>query len=222
MSIEALVTTFVLGVAAAASPCLLPLYPGYLAYLAAGPSRPGSGRASMLLGIVVVAGVLTAIMVVGLVVSALAMPLSEVLAIVVPATTMVLVTLGLVMLAGRNPFARLASIRIPVVRRHPAAQAFTYGLAMGPVAIPCAGPFFVALLAISVGIGDTGARIGSFIVFGLGFGLPLIVLAAIGAARGQAVARTIARHHDIVVRVAGALLIVAALAEPIRLATTAT
>jgi cytochrome c-type biogenesis protein len=174
----------------------------------------------MLLGLLVVAGVLTAIISVGLLVAAIAVPLTDVLAFVVPATTVVLVALGLLMIAGRNPFARLATIRVPVVRDHPAGQAFVYGLVMGPVAIPCAGPFFVALLAISVGFVDTGARIGSFVAFGLGFGLPLIVLAALGAARGQAVARAIARRHDLVVRIAGVLLIVAAFAEPIRLAMT--
>lgn len=221
MSAEALATTFLLGVAAATSPCLLPLYPGFLAYLAAtGEEEPAGvrGRGAVLLGLVVVAGVLTAVIAAGLLVSALAVPLGDVLAIVVPATTVVLVVLGLLMIAGRNPFARLATMPVPVVRDHPAGQAYVYGLVMGPVAIPCSGPFFVALLAISVGLLDTGARIGSFVVFGLGFGLPLIILAALGAARGQAVARAIARRHDVVVRVAGVLLIVAAFAEPIRLA----
>ena len=47
-----------------------------------------------------------------------------------------------------------------------------------------------------------------------------LLLAALGAIRGQALARAIARHHDVVLRVAGALLIVAAFAEPIRLAFT--
>jgi hypothetical protein len=36
------------------------------------------------------------------------------------------------------------------------------------------------------------------------------------------VARAIARHHDVFVRVAGALLIVAAFAEPIRIAMAST
>ena len=151
--------------------------------------------------------------------SALALPLAGFLAVVVPATTVILVGLGLLMLAGRNPFARVASVQVPVIR-HPAGQAYVYGLLMGPVAIPCAGPFLIALLAISVGIVDASARVGSFLVFGLGFTLPLILLAALGAIRGQALARAIARHHEVVLRVAGALLIVAAFAEPIRLAFT--
>lgn len=211
---DTLLAPFLLGMGTAASPCLLPLYPGFIAYLAGGGSAAGRGTA--ILGLAVVAGVLTAVISVGVVVSLLAVPLSGLLGLLVPLTTVVLVALGLVLLAGRNPFARLASVRVPVVR-HPGAQAYVYGVMLGPVAIPCSGPFLVALLAISVGVADAGARIGTFVVFGLGFGLPLIILSLVGAARGQAFARWVAARHDILLRVAGALLIVAAFAEPVRI-----
>lgn len=214
MSIETLVTSFVLGVGAASSPCLLPLYPGFLAYLAGGASG-GRRTPPFLLALLVVTGVLTTVVVLALVVSALAVSLSTVLAALVPVTAIVLTVLGIVMLAGRNPFARLASVRVPVVR-HPLGQAFVYGLLMGPVAVPCSGPFLVALLGISIGITDGGARLLSFIVFGIGFCLPLLVLAAIGTVRGQALARWLVVRQGIVLRVSGALLILAALAEPLR------
>ncbi len=220
MPIDAVLTSFLLGLGSAASPCLLPLYPGFLAYLAGNRGEPGRTRSPALLGLTIVAGVITAVTVAALVVGAVAIPFTAVLSILVPATTAVLVVLGLAMLGGRNPFAALATIRVPVIR-NPVGQAYVYGLLLGPVAIPCAGPFLVALLAISVGLADAGARIGSFFVFGIGFCLPLIGLAMVGAARGQAVARAIARRHGVVLRLAGALLIVAAFAEPIRLALAA-
>jgi len=92
-------------------------------------------------------------------------------------------------------------------------QAYAYGLLLGPIALPCSGPFLVALLAISVGIVDGVARVGSFVVFGLGFGLPLVAVAAIGEARGRALSRLLARHHDAVLRAAGMLVLVTALYE---------
>jgi cytochrome c biogenesis protein CcdA len=46
-----------------------------------------------------------------------------------------------------------------------------------------------------------------------GFGLPLVALGAVGATRGQAISRMIARHHLAVLRVAGVFLIVTALYE---------
>ncbi|MDP8905108.1 MAG: hypothetical protein M3N29_07315 [Chloroflexota bacterium] len=213
---ETLLSSFVLGVASAASPCLLPLYPAFLAMLVGRQQATGSARAPALYGLLVVLGVVTALIVVGAIVTAVAISLASVLALLVPLTTVVLIILGLLMLAGVNPFARLASIRMPLVRQ-PLGQAYVYGLAFGPVALPCAGPFVVALLAISIGITETATRMLSFIVFGIGFGLPLIGLSLVGAVRACAIATWLARHHTALMRAAGALLIIAAFAEPVRL-----
>ncbi len=211
-TMETLAATFLLGLGSAASPCLLPLYPGFIAYLAGtGADRRGRPMAA-LLGLSVLAGLLTTMVVVGVALSVLALPFGDLLRWSVPAATIVLVGLGLVLLAGRNPFDRLAGVRVPVIR-NPLGQAYAYGLLVGPVALPCAGPFLVALLAISVGLGDAVARVGSFVVYGLGFGLPLVALGAVGAARGQAISRTVVRHHLAVLRITGVLLIVTALYE---------
>jgi cytochrome c biogenesis protein CcdA len=65
------------------------------------------------------------------------------------------------------------------------------------------------LLAISTGATDTLAQIGRFFVFGLGFGLPLVGLSLLAAARGQALVRWVLARHDTLERVAGVLLIAA-------------
>jgi cytochrome c-type biogenesis protein len=213
---EAFATSFVLGFASAASPCLLPLYPAFLAMLVGRGEATGSARAPALFGLVVVLGVVTALIIVGALVVALSVSLGSLLAYIVPATTVVLVALGLLMLSGRNPFARMASVRMPVIRR-PLGQAYVYGLLFGPVALPCAGPFVVALLAISIGVAETAARMAGFVAFGVGFGLPLIGLSLIGAVRARTITAWLARHHTGLMRIAGALLIVAAFAEPLRL-----
>ena len=206
---ETLVATFLLGVGSAASPCLLPLYPGFIAYVAGtGADGPRRGVAAFL-GLAVLAGVLTTMVLVGAALAIIAAPFGDVLRWSVPVTTVLLVGLGLMLFAGRNPFARVATVRAPVVR-NPLAQSFVHGLLLGPIALPCAGPFLVALLAISIGLADVVARVGSFVVYGLGFGLPLVALAALGAVRGGAIARAFAQHHLAVLRIAGVLVIVTA------------
>ncbi len=209
---ETLAATFLLGLGSAASPCLLPLYPGFIAYLAGTGAGERRRLGAALLGLAVLAGLLTTMVTIGVLLSLLALPFGDVLRWSIPGATAVLIVLGVALLAGRNPFDRLAGVRVPVVR-NPLAQAYVYGLLVGPVALPCAGPFLVALLAISVGLADGLTRVGSFVVYGLGFGLPLVALAAIGAARGQALSRVLARHHRAVLRAAGALLVVTALYE---------
>lgn len=212
---ESLLATFVLGLGSAASPCLLPLYPGFIAYLAGARSAHTPGTVNehpaiqALLGLAVLLGVLATMLVAGIGLTVLALPFGDAVRLTTPAATVVLIVLGILLVAGRNPFAALASMRVPRVS-NPLGQAFVYGALVGPVALPCAGPFLVALLAISVGITDTLSRIGSFVSYGLGFGLPLVALAAVGAARGQTVSRAIGRYHGWILRVAGVALIATA------------
>lgn len=208
---EALIGSFWLGVGAAASPCLLPLYPTFLAMLAGRRGDDTRGRWAFL-GLAVVLGVVTALTLVGLAVTAVSVSLSGVLSWVVPLSTLLLVILGVLLILGRNPFAVLTTVRMPVIR-HPLAQAYVYGLLYGPVALPCAGPFIVALLAISIGLEETTARVGTFVAFGLGMGAPLIVISLLGATRARSLTTWLTRHHLAIGRVAGVLLIVAALAE---------
>lgn len=213
---EALLSSFVLGFASAASPCLLPLYPAFLGLLVGRQSTGRAVRSPALYGLVVVLGVVSALILVGAAVITLSVSLGSLLTFLVPITTIVLVVLGLSMLAGRNPFARMATVRMPVIRQ-PLGQAYVYGLLFGPVALPCAGPFVVALLAISIGVAEIAARMLGFVAFGIGFGLPLIGLSLLSAARAQHLASWLGRHHRPLMRISGALLIVAAFAEPVRL-----
>jgi cytochrome c-type biogenesis protein len=212
--VEALVSSFFLGLASAASPCLLPLYPTLLAMLAT--RREDDSRAGWaFLGFAVVLGVVTALTLVGLAVTAVSASLSSLLTWIVPLSTVLLVILGALLILGRNPFTALTTIPMPVIR-HPLAQAYVYGLLFGPVALPCAGPFLVALLAISIGVEETAGRMLTFIAFGLGMGAPLIVISLLGAGQARGLTSWLTRHHVAIGRVAGVLLIAAAFAEPIR------
>ncbi len=73
---------------------------------------------------------------------------------------------------------------VPVVA-NPFRQAYVYGLMLGPIALPCAGPFLVSLLGISLGVADAVGKVGTFLVFGLGFGLPLVILSLVAGVRSR-------------------------------------
>lgn len=206
---ETLVLNFSLGLASAASPCLLPLYPGFLAYLAGNAGSLRGRRATGLLGLFVLGGVLTAMILVGVVLTVLAVPLGNVLGYLIPLIIATLAILGVLLLAGINPFARLATVRIPIVT-NPFAQAFVYGLLLGPLALPCAGAFLVAIFATSLGVADAATRLIGFAAYGLGFGLPLVALSLLAGARAAEVARFIARHHRVIEVVSGVVLLAAA------------
>ena len=202
-----LVEAFGLGLLSAATPCLLPLYPAFIAYLAANATALAGRRAAAFLGVVILAGVLTTMIVAGIVITLLALPLGAVLVWLVPIADALVIALGFGLLVGWNPFARLPGLRVPV-HGSPFGQAFLYGVLLGPLALPCAGAFLVALLAISTDVVDAGLRVATFIAFGLGFGLPLVGLSFASAVGRQGLVRSIVAHHASIDRVAGVVLIV--------------
>jgi cytochrome c-type biogenesis protein len=204
-----LVAVFGAGLASAASPCLLPLYPGFIAYLAANAGSLAGRRATGLLGLLVLAGVLSTMVVIGIGLLAISAPVGQLGVYLVPVIDGFLIVLGLLLIAGRNPFERLPGMRVPLIG-NPYGQAYLYGVLLGPLALPCAGPFLVALLALSVGFGDALARLGTFIVFGLGFGLPLVVLSLLAGARQRSVVSLVVAHHRAIELAAGVLLILVA------------
>jgi cytochrome c-type biogenesis protein len=207
-----LAAVFAAGLASAASPCLLPLYPGFLAYLAANAGALSGRRASGLLGLLVLAGLLSTMVVIGLLLFLVAIPIGRVASYLVPVIDGVLIVLGVLLLTGRNPFNRLPGMRVPLVA-NPYGQAYAYGVMLGPIALPCAGPFLAALLAVSVGIGDAAAQIGTFLVFGLGFGLPLVILSLLASSRQREVVRAVVSHHRPIEIVSGLVLIAVALVD---------
>jgi cytochrome c-type biogenesis protein len=200
------------GLLSAASPCLLPLYPGFIAYLSSNARSLEGRRGTGLLGLLVLAGVLTTMTVVGGVLAIAAVPTSRLLAYATPVVDGLLIVLGLLLLAGRNPFERLPGMRVPVVA-DPYRQAYVYGVLLGPLALPCAGPFLVSLLGISLGIVDAAGKIATFLIFGLGFGLPLVVLSLLTGVRSQQIVRWIVAHHRAVEVIAGVLLIAVAIVD---------
>jgi cytochrome c-type biogenesis protein len=204
---DPVIQAFGLGVLSAASPCLLPLYPGFIAYLAANSPILRGRAAAGLLGMAVLAGVLTTTIAFGLVVTAVAISVGSLLAVLVPVADVVLIALGTLLILGRHPFERVPGLRVPVAG-NPYRQAVLYGTLLGPLALPCAGPFIVALFAISLGVGDLASRVVRSISYGLGFGLPLVVLSLVAAARGQSLIRAIVARYGLVDRLAGFALVV--------------
>ena len=202
-------TAFSIGLLAATSPCVLPLYPGVFAYLSE-QSRtiPGSGR--RLIGPAILAGVLTMMLALGAITVAFSIALGRVLALLVPVALGVILLMGLAMLVGRNPFQRLPTIRIRGTR-WPLLNAYAYGLLYGPIALPCCGPLVVAIFALSATVGEALASLWVFLWFGLGLGAPLLLLALVPDSLQRRLTRLSARHGRTMEVIGGLLLIVVAI-----------
>lgn len=203
MEISDLFTSFSLGLLATTSPCLLPLYPGFLAYLSA--SQPNAGKRP-LLGLFVLLGVLTMMVALGFAFSLLSLSIGNALSVLVPLSDGLLLLLGVLLLLGRNPFKRLPQIHSPLVS-HPLVNAFLYGLLYGPIALPCSGPLVLGIFAFSISAAEVSSKLLLFLVFGLGFGSPLLALSFLSRAVQRRLTRSVSIHARWVNLATGVLMI---------------
>jgi cytochrome c-type biogenesis protein len=198
-------TSFAFGLLATMSPCVLPLYPGFLAYLS-GQAETANGRLRYFLGLFVLGGVLTSMLTLGAVMAALSVSIGRVLAILIPIAIVVILMLGILLLLNRNPFYRLPQVKVPLLRR-PSLNAYIYGLLYGPLAMPCSGPLVVAIFVYSFTFGEAVSKLWVFLWFGLGFGVPLLAISLLSGALQRRLTRWFARHSRAINAVGGLLLI---------------
>ncbi len=203
----ALLEAFVLGNGAIlTNVCLLPLYPGLVAFLAAQRADAGR-RVRGMLGLYVLAGVLVLMLALGAVLAGARASFAAILPWLLPAVYVVVAALGVALVAGRSPFARLAVLRAPLLR-DPRAAAFAYGLLLAPMTLPCTGPVVVAAFVLGAGDpGALGAELAYVLAFGLGFGWPLAVLPWLALGAQRRLLEGLTRHHRRLEVASGVLLV---------------
>ena len=201
------VTSLLLGLLATTSPCILPLYPGFLAYLS---NQNDIGRQKYFLGLFVLLGVLTMMLTLGGLIALLAVPIGRILLYIIPLADLLILILGILLLLDRNPFKTLPQIQVPMLR-HPYGNAYAYGLLYGPIALPCSGPMVVAIFALSFTAGEAFSQLWTFLWFGLGLGIPLLVLSLLSVTFQRQLTTLFARYSRTVNFIGGLLLIGVAL-----------
>jgi cytochrome c-type biogenesis protein len=203
---ETILTSFGLGVVATASPCVLPLYPGFLAYISGGQEGLRNRPGRYLLGFFVLAGVLTMMLVLGGLFALLSVSVGRALSIIIPVADMIIIFLGVLLLLNINLFKSLPQIQVPVLS-HPYVNAYIYGLLYGPIALPCSGPLVVGIFALSLTVGEALSKLNIFFWFGMGFGLPLLALSFLSGAAQRWITRQFARRARLLNFLSGLLLV---------------
>ncbi|MCA9835268.1 MAG: hypothetical protein KC422_00070 [Trueperaceae bacterium] len=187
--------------------CLLPLYPGLIAYLAGNAGSDKKQSASSWLGLMVLAGVLSMMILVGFLLYFLQKSFAGLLPWLLPLIYLVVIVLGVLMLLGKNPFNRLTTIQAPILK-NPILTSYLYGLLLGPMTLPCTGP--IILTAFLVGSGNASAlatELSYFLAFGLGFGWPLVLLPFLAMPLQRRATGWLGRNYKLLTRISGILLL---------------
>lgn len=205
--LQAASTSFVLGLLSSASPCVLPLYPGFIAYLGGqADSNTETGKRQYFFGFLILAGVLTMMLALGGLIALLAVSIGRVLAFAIPLADALIFLLGVLLLLDINPFKTLPQVQVPILQ-NPLLNAFVYGLCYGPLTLPCSGPLLVSIFAVSLTLKEAMSSLWVFVWFGLGLGIPLLALSLLSGAYQKQLARHLARHARLINIIGGLLLI---------------
>jgi cytochrome c-type biogenesis protein len=173
----------------------------------AGNTGERSRRAMAWLGVLVLAGVLTLMLALGVFFYLIGSSLETILPVLLPAIYVFVIAMGVLMLFGRNPFERLATVQSPILG-NPYATAYLYGLLLAPMTLPCAGPVLtVGLILAANGGSSLVEQLLYFLGFGLGFGFPLILLPLLTLPLQRRFIGFLTQHHTLVTRIAGVLLV---------------
>ncbi|WP_022925509.1 cytochrome c biogenesis CcdA family protein [Serinicoccus marinus] len=209
------------GVISFASPCVLPLVPGFLGYLGGmTPGRPAvaggavgrggtaasAGRGRLVLGAVLfVLGFTAVFLLMSVAISGLGLLLVEHQGLLLRVAGAVVILLGLVMIF--QPGAAWQ------VRWRPAAGlagAPLLGVAFGLGFTACTGPALAAIQTLGTSILPGDGQLGRAVVLGtaysLGLGLPFVLVAA-GLGWVSRASRWLRDHHRVVQRTGGTLLV---------------
>lgn len=187
--------------------CILPLYPGLIAFLAGNAQNEETRGATRWLGLLVLAGVLSLMIVVGGLLFAFQQSFGAILPWLLPLIYGIVIVMGVLMLSGRNPFNRLSVSQAPVLR-NPYAAAYLYGVLLGPMTLPCAGPLVVSAFLLGAGsFSQLADSLLYFLAFGVGFGWPLVLLPFVAQPIQQRFTGWMTRNYRTLTQASGVLLV---------------
>lgn len=191
--------------------CVLPLYPGFLAYLASKAQDDPSKSTIIKFGLIVVAGVIASMFVIGLIFSGLLQAsLTKVTAIVSPIAFGILAIISLLLIFNVDLGKFFPQTHAPVLK-NPYYSALIFGLFFGAIVLPCNPASLAILFAVSTSVTRFLTNLLNFLFFGIGMGLPLLVLAYLSAASGKTLINWLTSHKKSINITAGIIMLVISL-----------
>ncbi len=203
-------SAFSLGILSAGSPCALPLVPGFIGYLSTQAAKLGE-RTKSFVGIAVILGVTTGMVLFALGAAVFHTSLTILITAATPVVVAILILFGALLIVNHNPFYRLPQVRIPRIG-NPLFSAYAYGGLYGVIALPCSSlvilPFTIAVSLSSVSAIEAFLI---FLTFGLGLGLPVVIVSILSRAQGDWLVKQFAKRTRLMNTIAGIIMIGVAL-----------
>ena len=211
MAIGDLLSSFVLGLLTPLTAvCVLPLYPGFLAYLANSFSTKGEvdRKRYAMFGLLITLGVILFMFTLGILfTTVLQVSLTNVIGIVSPIAFGILGVVSLLLIFDFDMGKFLPKIRIRQAK-NPVLNALLYGFFFGAIVIPCNPGFIAAFLSRALLFGNFISSMLNFLMFGLGLGFPLLLFSLISVRWSQNIIGLLGKYKSWINRIAGIIMLV--------------
>ena len=183
--------------------CILPLYPGFLAYLSTKLSGKESKKTIVLLGVVVMTGVMMSMLVIGFIFTFLLQKsLTNVIGIISPVAFVIMAVVSILLIFNVDLGRFFPKTHAPILK-NPFFSSFVFGLFFGIIVLPCNPTSLIVLFAISTSALSFSTNFLNFVFFGIGMALPLLILSIISAAKSKEVTSYLTKYKRIINIVAG-------------------
>lgn len=204
---------FAAGAATFFAPCSFPLLPGYVGYYLGRTESPPDPlgtrlRRAATVGVVTSLGVVLVYAVLGGVVAAVGTLVLRNVSVLELLVGSLLVVFGGAMALGRFPTAR---IRLPE-RERSLGGFFAFGVLYAAAAAGCTVPVFVGVATLGLSAGPVGGII-TFGAYAAGMSLLMVVVTGLSALSQDAILRLASGRVGAISRAAGALLVLAGIAQ---------
>ncbi len=154
-----------------------------------------------------VLGVTTGMVVFALAAAVFHASLTALITIATPIVIGILIIFGSLLIVNHNPFYKLPQVTLPRMKS-PLVTAYAYGGLFGVIALPCSSLVILPFtIAISLSTVSAFEAFVIFLTFGLGLGLPVMLVSFLSRAQGDWLVRQFASRNRLMNSVAGAIMI---------------
>lgn len=212
MSIADFGTSFLLGLLTPLTAvCVLPLYPGFLAYLANQFSGKADRKQYALLGLLITLGVILFMFLLGIIFTTfLQVSLTRIIGIVSPLAFVILGIISILLIVDVDMGRFLPKAKIKTTK-NPLLSALIYGFFFGAIVIPCNPAFISAFFARALLFDNTINSILNFVLFGFGLGFPLLAFSLLSAKWSSVIISFVTKYKTSINRIAGVMMLLISL-----------
>ena len=194
-----------------AAVCVLPLYPGFLAFLSnklsKGSEIKDMKKAFILFGLITTSGVIVSMMVFGLVFTTLLQEsLTKAVGIISPIAFGILALVSLLLIFNFDIGKFFPKVHAPVTK-NPYLSSFIFGFFFGAIVLPCNPASLIVLFALSTSTASFLLNFLNFIIFGIGMAFPLLALSIVSSTKSSQMIGFLTKNKRKINLIAGIIML---------------